>query len=310
MDRISTSGLYNALIGNLMSAQQNQVTQANQVSSQKVATDLKGYGSQSETLTAMQTVQAQTQSFLDQSNVTAAKLTSQDTAFTQISDSMTTATKAISDALASGDGSSIMQALQTAFQGVVGGLNTTFNGQYLFSGGQVTTKATSAVSLSDLTSAPSIASLFNNDQYTASTQVNQNETLQTGFLASNIGSNVYAAFQSIEAFAQGANGPFTGKLTAAQTSFLQGALTTMTNAAQGVTNIQAQNGLLQSQVTNAQNDLTNQSTTMQGLIGNITDANLAQASTNLQQAQLALQASAHVISSLQSSSLVSLLPVG
>jgi flagellar hook-associated protein 3 FlgL len=308
MDRVSTATLYSSLVGNLMTAQSNQVTAANQVSSEKVATDLQGYGSQAETLTAMQTIQSQTQSFLDQSQVTSARLTSQDTAFTQISNAMGDASTAISSAVATGSGSNIMQSLQTAFEGVVAGLNSTFNGQYLFSGGQVNTPATSATSLSQLTSAPSIGSLFNNDQYVASTQISQNTTIQSGFLASNVGTAAYNAFQSIESYVQ-TNGPFGATLTTAQTTFLQGTLATFQAATQGVTNAQAQNGLLQTQVTNTQTGLNDQNTTMQGLIGNITDANMAQASTNLQQAQLALQASAKVIASLQSSSLVSLLPV-
>ncbi len=309
MDRVSTATLYNSLVGNLMTAQGNQVSAANQVSSGKVATDLQGFGSQAQTLTAMQTVQSQTQSFLDQSQLVSAKLTSQDTAFTQISDAMTNASTAVSSALATGKGDSIMQTLATAFSGVVAGLNSTFNGQYLFSGGQVNSQATSATAMSDLTSAPSIASLFNNDQYVSSNQISQNTTIQSGFLGSNVGTALFTAFQSIEAYDQGPNGPFTGTLTTAQTTFLQGTLATFQAAVQGVTTVQAQNGLLQTQVSNTQTDLTNQSTTMQGLIGNITDADMAKATINLQQAQLSLQASAKVIASLQSSSLVSLLPV-
>ena len=308
MDRVSTATIYNSLVGNLMTAQTSQVTAADQISSGKVATDLQGYGSQAETLTAMQSVQDQTQSFLDQSPVISAKLSSQDTAFGQISDGLSTASTAITGAIATGQGGDLMQALSTAFQGVVGGLNSTYNGQYLFSGGQVNTPATSATQLSDLTSAPSIGSLFNNDQYQATAQISQNTTIQTGFLASNVGAATYNAFQSIEAYDQGPNGPFTSPLTTAQTTFLQSTIATFTAASQGVTNAQAQNGLLQTQVTNTQTDLTNQSTTMQGLIGNITDADLGKASTNLQQAQLALQASAKVIASLQSDSLATLLP--
>ncbi len=307
MDRISTSNLYSTVLSNMMTAQSNQVTAANQVSSQKVATDLKGFGDQSETLTAMQTVQAQTQSYLDQSNLVSGKLTSQDTALGQISDAVTSATSAVSSALATNSGSSIMQALSTAFQGVTAGLNSTYNGQYLFSGGQVNTPATSAASMADLTASP-ISSLFSNDQYIATNQVSQNTTVQTGILASNIGANVYGAFQSIESYVQ-ANGPFTGTLTTAQTTFLQTALASFTTAGQGVTAVQAQNGLSQSLVANAQTGLTSQSTTMQGLIGNITDANMAQVATNLQEAQLAVQASAQVMATLRSSSLVSLLPV-
>jgi flagellar hook-associated protein 3 FlgL len=46
------------------------------------------------------------------------------------------------------------------------------------------------------------------------------------------------------------------------------------------------------------------------MIGNITDADLAKAATDLSNAQLSVQATARVLQSLQSSSLLSLLPNG
>ena len=57
----------------------------------------------------------------------------------------------------------------------------------------------------------------------------------------------------------------------------------------------------------AQTALTSQQTSLTGLIGNITNVNLAQASSNLSQAQLAVQASSRVFEALQSSSLLAVL---
>ncbi|MDR3509637.1 MAG: flagellin [Caulobacteraceae bacterium] len=309
MDRVSTSGLYGSVITNLMTAQSAQADAGAQVSSQKKATDLKGFGSQAQTLTAMQTVQSQIQTYLDQSQLTSSKLSVQDSAMTQISDSVTAARKAIADALASGSGDTLMQAMGTSFQNGVSALNTTYNGQYLFAGGQVNTKPVTATAMTDLTTAPSIASLFQNDQHITATQIDQNTSIKTGFVADQLGTGMLNAFQSIQSFSEGANGPFTGKLTTAQTTFLQSQLAVFDSVSTGLTTAQAQNGLMQSQLSSTQTDLGSRSTTMQGLIGNITDADLAQASANLTQAQQAVQASAQVFASLRSSSLVSLLPV-
>lgn len=310
MDRVSTSGLYNSVLSNLMVAENNQVQASNQVSTQKVATDLQGYGSNASTLTAMQTVQSQVTNYLNQSQITATKLSTQDTALSEISGAASSASTAISSALSAGDATSLMQTLGTAFQNAVSGLNTTFNGEYLFSGGKANTAPVSATSISDLTSAPSISSLFQNGQYVTSTQISPNTSIKTGLLADQVGTPLFTAMQAIEAYSQGPNGPLTGTLTAAQSTFLQSQLASLTTVSTNLTDVQAQNGALQSQLTNTQTDLTNQQTSLSGLIGNITDANLAQADVNLQQAQLAVQASAQVISALKASSLVSLLPIG
>ncbi len=72
----------------------------------------------------------------------------------------------------------------------------------------------------------------------------------------------------------------------------------------------AQNGLAQAEVTNTQGSLTSQQTMVQGLIGTATQPDLAQAATNLQQAQLSIQAAGQVFSALKSSSLLNTLSTG
>jgi flagellar hook-associated protein 3 FlgL len=307
MERISTATIYSSIISNLMTAQTKETTINNQVSSGKNATDLQGFSSSAETLMAMQSVQSQIGGFLNTGKVITAKLSSQDTALNQIAGSASSASQAITNALASGNGDTVMQALQSAFNDAVQGLNTTFNGQYVFGGGQVNTAPVSASSLADLTTAPSLASLFHNDQMVQSAQIDQHTTLKTGFLADQLGTNLFAAFQTIQAYVQ-ANGAFSGTLTTAQTAFLQGQIANFNSAASALNTAAGQNGLLQSEVSSTQTDLDNRQTTLQGLIGNITDTNMAQAASDLQQAQLAVQASAKVFASLTNASLVSLLP--
>jgi len=308
MDRVSTSGVYGSVLASLMTSQSNQAAAATQVSTGKKATDLQGYGGGAQTLTAMQAVQSQVTSYLDQSNLLSAKLTVQDSAMTQLGAAASAASKAISDALASGDATNLMQTLQGNFQDAVSALNTTYNGEYIFAGGQVNTKPVTATTLADLNSPATVAGVFANDARAPTTQINANTTLQTGFVADQLGSPMFTALQSIQNFDQGV-GAFNGPLTEAQKTFLQGQLTALNAASTGVTAATAQNGIVQNQVDNNVTSLTSQQTSLAGLLGNMTDADMAQASTNLQQAQMAIQASAQVFSTLKSSSLTSLLPI-
>jgi flagellar hook-associated protein 3 FlgL len=307
MDRISTASAYNAVVSNMMTAQAQESQITNQVSSGENATDLKGYAANAETLIAMQSVQSQVGGYLNTGQVLTAKLSSQDTALTQISGAASSASTAVTNALAAGNGDTVMQALQSAFNDAVQGLNTTFNGQYLFAGGQVNTPPVSASSLTDLTSAPSVASVFHNDQVIQSAQVNQSTTVSTGFLASGLGTNLFNTFQAIEAYNQGPNGPFSGTLTSAQTTFLQSQIASFNTESSALTTAAGQNGQTQSEVASAQTDLTNQQTTLQNLVGNITNTNMAQAAAGLQQAQMAVQASAQAFLALQGSSLLNVL---
>ena len=307
MERISTASAYNGVLNNLLTAETNQSNISNQISSEQVSTDLQGYGAQAETLTAMQSVQAQVTGYLSNSQTTAAQLSTQDTALTQIGSAATSASQAITTALAAGNGDTLTQSLQAAFQNAVQGLNTTFNGNYVFSGGNAGTAPVNVTTLTALAAAPTVASVFTNDQHITTTQLTATTSVQTGQLANQLGTPLFTALQAIAQYDQGPNGPLSGTLTTAQQTFLQGQITAINAAATGLTTATSQNGEAQAQVTSTQTDLTNQQTSLSQLIGNITNVNLAQASSQLSQAQLVVQASSRVFEALQSSSLLAVL---
>jgi|HubBroStandDraft_1064217.scaffolds.fasta_scaffold146587_1 flagellar hook-associated protein 3 FlgL len=307
MDRIATNTAYTSVLNNLMAAEIAQTNAGNQISSTEKATDLEGYGTGAESLMAMQATNTQVTGYLNNSQIVAAKLTMQDTGLNQVASSATSSISSITNAIATGNGSTLMSELQDSFGGAIQGLNTQFNGEYVFAGGQVNTQPVSATSLSDLTAAPSVASLFHNDNRQISTQVDQNTTVSTGFLADQVGTPLFTALQSIEAYDQGPNGPFGTTLTSAQQTFLTQQLATLNTVSTNLNNVVAQNGLAQSEVTNTQTALTQRQTMVQGLIGTATQANLAQAATNLQQAQLSIQAAGQVFQALNSSSLLNTL---
>ena len=302
MERISTSTAYNGVLTNLMNAENQQATISSQISSEQNATDLKGYASQAETLTALQSVQAQVTGYLSNSQNTAAQLSTQDTALTQVSSAASAASQAITTALAAGAGDTLMQSLQNAYQNAVQGLNTTYNGNYVFAGGNSSTAPVTATTLTALTAASPLSSVFTNGQHITSTQITSSTSVQTGQLASTLGTPLFTALQTIAA-----NGPYSGPLTQAQQSMLETQLAAVNAAGTGLTTATAQNGQAQAEVASAQTALTSQQTSLTGLIGNITNVNLAQASSNLSQAQLAVQASSRVFEALQSSSLLAVL---
>ena len=172
MERISTSTAYNGVLTNLMNAENQQATISSQISSEQNATDLKGYASQAETLTALQSVQAQVTGYLSNSQLVSAQLSTQDQALTQVTSAATSASQAITTALAAGNGDTLMQSLQSAFQNAVQGLNTTFNGNYVFSGGNSSTAAGQCADPGGPgRGAPTVASVFTNDQHVTTTQI-------------------------------------------------------------------------------------------------------------------------------------------
>jgi flagellar hook-associated protein 3 FlgL len=308
MNRISSASSYSAILANIQSAQQRQVEAGNQVSSGKIGTNLKDYASKAEVLTAMQTVDARLTTYTDQNKVIASKLQIQDLSLNKVADAADATRQAIANALANDNATTLMQDLQAQFSNAVGGLNAEYDGKYLFAGGQVSTPPVSATQLSDLTLAPGIiANQFHNDTYVAQAKLDDSTTVNTGMLADQLGTNMLTAFQSLEAFHQGANGPFSGQLTAAQRTFLEGQLATWTTVHTDLTTATALNGNNQARVDSVQKYIDSQQLNIKTILSDNIDVNLAEASTRLNLAQQSLQASAQAFRTLQDSSLLNYL---
>lgn len=305
MNRVATSYSYSSVLDNLMKAQVRQQQANEQVSSQKNASSLKGYAKQAETLLATRSIQTRVEGFITEGKTLASRLESQDLALTQTADAASGARQAIMEAIATGRGDGLMNQMSSWFSSAADSLNAKFGGRYLFSGGQADTAPVVAQSLTDLTG-PAIATQFKNDGLKTVNRLDETATIETGFLASDLGTGLFTAFRDVQAFVE-ANGDFTGELTTAQTNFLQSMLDDFQGAETSLTNAAASNGLLQNRVDKMLETQDSRQLMLEGLVGGITDADMPKAITQLEQAQVAVQASAQVFNTLSQSSLLDLL---
>ena len=310
MNRISTAGSYLSVIANLNDAQARQIRAGSEVSSQKKADDLKGYARNAETLTAMQAVSTRLTGFLEQSDVLADRFTAQDVALNQLGDSVGAMRQSITDAIASGRADTLMQELRGFFTDAVAALNSRNQGKYLFSGGQIDTMPVSATSMSDLTTAPSVGSLFKNDQFKQNNRLDETATISGSFLADALGTPLFNTLKSIQSFDETTgSGPIDGALTQPQIDFLQSQLAALDTVHETVTNQAAINGSYQRRIDDNRSDLKARQTTIENMMGGVTDVDVAEAISRLQQAQIAVQASAQVFQGLQQSSLLNFLRI-
>lgn len=213
-----------------------------------------------------------------------------------------------------------MTELGLQYQTVQGGLNAQHQGSYLFAGGQGDVAPAKAATMADLATAPSTASTFANDTLKQKSRIDEKTTVETGFLASDIGGPLTEVFRNIQAFQNGAAvtvngvtytpagaGTLTGQPNADVTAFLKAQLAELDKANTGLTNQTAKNGLMQNHVEAALDSQQGQQTALQKLMQDKTGYDPARAITDLQQAQIAIQASAQVINTLRNTSLLDLL---
>ncbi|MFZ5668917.1 MAG: flagellin [Pseudomonadota bacterium] len=306
MNRVATANSYSSALSDLMRAQVRQQLASDQVASGKAATDLKGFAGKAEALLATRSLQTRTQGFIDQGRTLVSRLQSQEMALTQTMDAAAGARQAISEALAAGRGDSLMSELSSWFSSAADALNARFGGRYLFAGGQVDTPPVNVATLADITTPPAVADLFQNDGLAPASRLDESTTVESGFLADAVGTDLFDAFRQVQAWVD-ANGDFTGPLDAAEEAFLSGIVGAFDAARSGLTDDAARNGTLQSRVDKTLETQEARLSMLTGMVGDMTDVDMADAISRLQQAQTAVQASAQVFAQLSESSLLNLL---
>ena len=307
MTRVSTFGNYQSALLNLMSAQSRGLEAQKRLSTEKIADDLSGYGRGAETLTALKSAQSRITGFIQTGEAVAARMTTQALAFDRVAGGADGARQAIAEAIASGRADGLMLEIQSYFQTAQDGLNAKHQGRYLFAGGDTQNQPVTVDTLADLAAAPDVASVFANDELATVSRLDENATLQTGFLADDVGTELFEIFRDIQEYHTGPNGPIDGQIDDATRDFLTTQLGRLRDAHNNVTEVAARSGAIQARVDSILTSHDNQQVSLQELIGDRTDADPAQAVTDLQMAQFSIQASAQVISQLQSTSLLNLL---
>lgn len=302
MTRVSTYGNYQSALLDLMSAQSRMADAQAKVNTKKNATELVGFGREAETVSALKSSQTRIQSFIDTNKTVAARLETQDLAMGRVADAATAARQMIAEAIAAGRMEGLMTSLESLFREAQDGLNMKHQGNYLFGGGNVSQAPVQVATLADLAALPNADAAFRNDQLKQSSWLDENVSMDTGFLADAIGRDLANLFRDIQLFHQ--TTPLEGVMTDAQKTFLTTQMSGFENAAKGVVDLQARNGSMQQRVERLQESQEARKISVDTILSGKTDANMAEAVTELELAQVALQASAQVVSQLRQVSLL------
>ncbi|WEK56906.1 MAG: flagellin [Candidatus Brevundimonas phytovorans] len=311
MTRVSTFGNYQSALLHLMNAQARGEEAQNKVNTKKNATDLVGFGRQSETVIALKSSQTRIQGFIDTNKTVADRLAMQDLGLDRVADAATSARQAIANAIAAGRMEGLMSEMETIFKMAEDGLNMKHQGKYVFSGGAVDQQAVvlpaapAGTDLERLAAMPAVAGAFKNDQLKQSSVLDETVTMDTGFLASDVGQGLFDVFRDLQILHQ--TTPLNGQMTDAQKTALTGLMSRFETSAKDVVNIQAKNGSMQARVETLLESQETRKIAVDVMLSGKTDANMAEAVTELEMAQIAIQASAQVISQLRDVSLLNYL---
>ena len=210
-------------------------------------------------------------------------------------------------------GTGLMDRLRGHYERATELLNSTFQGRYLFGGGQSASPRVAPAVPAALAAVPASGDVFDNGTRKAVARIDDTQTLQYGELANEIAPGLFDLFHRLFAFdggslpagaSGGPAGPFGDPLASGQSQFLIGEFDRAVVAAAEVRTVEARNGVhlqtLSEVIGRSEGDLA----FMRGFVSDIEDADMAEALSQLQLGETALQASLQMVARLGRLSLV------
>ena len=204
------------------------------------------------------------------------------------------------NAIGTGKGAGLQEAIEAAFDQFRSSLNASQDGMSLFGGAQ-TDAPFKPKTLAD-TSGLDPAQAFANDDVRASARVADNLDVTFGITASEIGTDMLAAFRTLAEAGDIGETP-----TAAQLETLRTVLGQVDTALSGVRAVNAGNGRRQAQVETLATRADERTLVLSDIISRNEDADLGQVAIDLAQQKAMLQASYSVFAQLSELSLVNFL---
>lgn len=301
--RIATSFIAQQASRDFQRAQIDLFTAQRQASSERKAFDLKGYAQDANQLISARSLLERANSYVTAGAEVTSRLSLQDIALGRTSDAADKLRVALTEAVGLDKGDEIMSNVELAFFDVLGGMETTFAGRYVFSGVRDDTSPVNVSDLAGLEAAATVDDIFENAPRRAQVQVDPNTTIDVAPLANDVSRDIFASLKRIKEF-ETANGAFAGKLTAAQRTFLEGELQQLSGIVDGLIGSQAANGAIQERAERLIQRQQDEREYLSGVVSDIQTADLAEVAARMSQAQLQLEASARVFSVLTQASVL------
>ncbi len=308
MTRISTFSQGQSLLTQMLRNQEYMREQQTRVATGKNGDDLKSIARESSILLSSRTVSARTDSFMQANKELENRLELQNSALAGIGEIADELRNDLIKTVNLNSGVGLVANMTNHMEQLIGLLNTTLNGNFLFGGTRSDTSPINVSNTTELLALTTTADAFDNNAVKLTQRLDENRVLEYGVLASDIAQPLLDSIRRIQQFENGTlptgaaafapAGSFTDPLAANQVDFLVGEFSAAVTAITTVRNAEQSNGLNMSAV---ENQLTRQQEEINFLdvfVAQIENADIAEAVTNMKAGETALTASMQVIARL------------
>jgi flagellar hook-associated protein 3 FlgL len=310
LDRVATLSLGQTLTSEYGRIQSRTLQTQEQISTGKVGNQYADAKDKAGVLAAAKMKAATVDAYKATTTEVLNKLNIQDLHLQQLSDLSARLRAAIGEALASGRAPALVEEVNNLYAEAVTVLNTRIDGKFIYGGSRTDQPPVNADTIAELVAAPTVADVFDNTDLKQSQRIDDSEVLETGLLASDIGTDLMQMFKDIGTFNAGAQGPFGMTLTDPQKTFLTTQHVALPDIQTDINTIAAINGTRHEQATNALDRHEGLAAYFTKFVGDIEDVDLAEAVARLNADQVAAEAAGRMIAQLNQVSLLNFLPIG
>ncbi len=307
--RIPTSMQSSAMLSSMTQAQRNLMDANEQVTSGRRINNFSDSPSDIGQLMAVRAADARAADFHESAKLLKSRLDLQNTQLEELASTIGDFKKATLDALSGNSGAKVAEQMGAAFARVSTVLRSQLDGKYTYGGTRQDVSPLTVNSLNDLVALPTTDAAFQNSANAQSAMVDVSQTIQFGQLASNLGKPIFDILRQFANFNSGPSGPFAEPLTAAQATFLSSMTASFDSAYQKANAILGDNGINTKAVEDAMSRHSAARDVYAQVMSDIETVDMPTAISKLQAAELAMQASAKVFSSVGKMTLLDYLPV-
>lgn len=298
MTRVATYNQFFGSAAGIALGQANMAKAQEQASTQKVASDLQGFGIEAGRLLSAKTYaerldrRAETLKALEaRAEVEASALDTAQAAVQQARD-------ALANAAANQNGAGLKAALEQALSVIDTAANTQYNGESIFGGEWGYGEPFVPASLDTLAAQPNTDVNWVDTGRNRTVMIEDNRSIELSRNAEDLFRPFVDLLRSIRVW-ENANGPLTGRLTAAQLTYVQGLIPQMATVQTNLIDKSAEAGGTAKQIEMAVSTNDAKRDTLLATIGDQENVDLAEVAARLSAAQTQYQASAAIFGQLK-----------
>lgn len=316
MTRISTFQQSQMLLSDMLASQKQAAQAQRQVTTGHAAEFYKDIHMDVTSLTGAKSLLSRLDQHQANNSRIMSRLAHYDQAMAGIESSGSDMKLAVMSAINTSSAQGLYSTIEGAFENVLNFLNSQNTEGYLFAGTNRDVAPVGISSIDDLLVAlEPPTDIFLNNDLKSSVRIDENRTLEVGVLADGLGLEIMTAFQRMAMWKNGVipttlpaptgpSGAFGTPLSQEDQDFLVGEIANLEQLIDTISAFRGDNGLNQKTIGEAQESLSLQITQAKEMISTIEDVDAAEAISNLNQKNFALEVSYNVLSQINRLSLL------